>query len=115
VIIKAVEIRDTGTFIPAIAIKVVPANEGQRYLLCRSGYGFDPPQIILANLAGGSGMACCDPFDWPAGARTMRTAHEWLRDHFDGIEDGAVVDVEFILGERAEPKRSERAEEALDG
>jgi len=47
VIIKAVEIRDTGAFIPAIAIKVVPANEGQRYLLLRSGYGFDPPQIIL--------------------------------------------------------------------
>jgi len=40
VIIKAVEIRDTGTFIPAIAIKVVPTNEGQRYLLLRSGYGF---------------------------------------------------------------------------
>ena len=112
-IIKAVEIRDTGTFIPAIAIKVVPANEGQRYLLCRSGYGFDPPQIILANLAGGSGMACCDPFDWPACARTMRTAHEWLREHFDEIEDGAVVDVAFILGERVEPKRSERETEPL--
>ena len=112
-IIKAIEIRDSLTFISAIAIKVVPANEGQHYLLRRSGYGFDPPQIILAKLAGGSGMACCDPFDWPSGARTMRTAHEWLREHFDEIEDGAVVDVEFILGERAEPKRSEREEEPL--
>jgi len=62
----------------------------------------------FANLAGGSGMACCDSFDWPSGNRTMRTAHEWLREHFDEIEDGAVVDVAFILGERVEPKRSER-------
>ena len=43
----------------------------------------------------------------------MRTAHEWLREHFDEIEDGGVVDVEFILGERAEPKRSEREEAPL--
>jgi len=112
-IIKCIEIRDSLTFIPAIAIKVVPANEGQRYLLRRAGYGFDPPQIILAKLAGGAGMACCDPYDWPGDTRTMRTAHEWLREHFDAIDDGAVVCVEHILGERAEPKRSESEEEAL--
>jgi hypothetical protein len=112
-IVKAVEIRGTATFIPAIAIKVVPANEGQRYLLRRSGYGFDPPQIILAEIAAGIGLAFCDPYDWPDDTRTMRVAHEWLREHFDEIEDGAVVDVEFILGERPEPKRSERETEPL--
>lgn len=106
-IIKAIEIRDVATFVPAIAIKVVPANEGQRYLLRRSGYGFDSPQVIVAKLAGGSGMAHCDPYDW-ANNRTMTVAHEWVRDHFDEIEDGAVVDVQFILGETKEPKRSER-------
>jgi hypothetical protein len=46
IVIEAVENRDTATFIPAIAIKVVPANEGQRYLLRRSGYGFGAPQIM---------------------------------------------------------------------
>ena len=107
-IIKAIEIRDTATFIPAIAIKVVPANEGQRYLLRRSGYGFDFPQVIVAKLGGGSGMAHCDPYEWGGGARTMTVAHEWVRDHFDEIEDGQVIDVEFLLGERAEPKASER-------
>lgn len=29
-------------------------------------------------------------------------------DHWDELEDGSVVDVQFILGERLEPKRSER-------
>ena len=36
--IKAVEIRDKATFIPAIAIKMEPENEGQRYLLARCGF-----------------------------------------------------------------------------
>ena len=109
--IKTIEIRDAATFIPAIASKVVPANEGQRYLLRRAGYGFGPPQIIVAKLAGGSGMANCDPYEWPGSTRTMRVAHVWVREHFDEIEDGAVIDVEFIIGERKEPKRSERFKE----
>ena len=108
--IKAVEIRDSMTFIPAIAIKVLPANEGQRYLLRRAGYGFESPQIILTRIAGGNGMATCDPYDWGGGTRTMTAAHEWLREHFDEIEDGAVVDVEFILGETKKPKLSERVD-----
>ncbi len=36
--------------------------------------------------------------------------HTWLIDHFDEIESGAVVDVEFILGEKPAPKVSEREE-----
>jgi len=43
----------------------------------------------------------------------MRTVHDWLlRDgNFEKLYAGDVVDVEFILGERAEPKRSERITE----
>jgi hypothetical protein len=36
-IVKAIEIRDRNTFIPAIAISTAPANEGQRYLLRGAG------------------------------------------------------------------------------
>jgi hypothetical protein len=38
---KAIEIRDK--FIAAIAIKLIPDDEGQRYLLRRAGYGFGRP------------------------------------------------------------------------
>lgn len=107
-IIKAVEIRDAMTFIPAIAIRVVPVNEGQRYLLRRAGYEFERPQIILARIAGGSGHSTCDPYDWDSD--TMQRAHAWLCENFDRIEDGAVVDVEFILGKTPAPKVSEREE-----
>ena len=104
-IIKAVEIRDKMTFIPALAIKMVPATEGQRYLLRRAGYGFNPPLILLIHLL--SGIARYDPHGW--GGRTMPVAHGWIAEHFDEMSDsGDVVDVEFTLGETKVPKRSEQ-------
>lgn len=108
--VRVIEIRDRATFIPAVAIKTDPANEGQRYLIRRSGYGDHFSDVILTRIAGGSGHTTCDPYDWGSGARTMQVAHEWIRDNFDWINDGDVVDVQFILGETKEPKRSERYE-----
>jgi hypothetical protein len=105
--IKAIEIRDRHTFIPAIAIRTAWANEGQRYLLRRAGWPEDG--VILVHLQ--NCRSAGDPYDW--GNRTMTAAHEWLLTHYDEIEDGAVVDVEFILGETKEPKVSERVEVPL--
>jgi hypothetical protein len=109
-IAKTVEIRDVATFIPALAVKLCPGNEGDRYLLARAGYGREAEAqaayVILARVEGGNGTATCDPYDWTN--RTMKHAHAWLIDHFDEIESGAVVDVEYIMGVRSEPKLSER-------
>ena len=38
----------------------------------------------------------------------MPIAHNYVLDHFDELEDGDVVDVEFILGETEVKKTSER-------
>jgi hypothetical protein len=57
--------------------------------------------------------AAYDAYEWPGDVRTFRAAHLYVEEHFDEIEDGAVVDVEFILGETAEPKVSERIEVLL--
>jgi hypothetical protein len=103
-IVKVIEIRDRGTFIPAAAIKTVWANEGQRYLLRRAGWPND--QVILVHLQ--NCRSAGDPYDWDD--RTMQTAHVWLIEHFEELSDGAVVDVQFILGETAAPKVSERVE-----
>jgi hypothetical protein len=111
-IVKAIEIRDRNTFIPAIAISTAPANEGQRYLLRRAGYALDGRTIILMSLTQ-SNRAAYDPYQWPGDVRTFRVAHVWIEEHFEEIEDGAVVDVEFILGETKEPKVSERGEAPL--
>jgi len=104
-IIKALEIRDRNTFIPAAAIKMTAANEPQRYLLARVGFR-EGTQITLMRL--NDQEAHSDPYEWRGDARTMPNAHVWIEQHFDELNDGAVVDVEFILGETSEPKQSER-------
>ena len=52
--------------------------------------------------------ATYDPFAWGSDTRTYQVAHQYIIDHFDELESGAVVDVEFILKETTEPKKSER-------
>ena len=108
-LIKAIEIRDKGTFVPAIAIKLIPDDEGQRYLLRRAGYGFGRPSVVLMNL--NDCRAQNDPSDW--GGRTWRVAHEFVERHWDRLTNGDVVDVEFILGETCIPKVSERVDRSL--
>jgi hypothetical protein len=107
---KTIEVRDKATFIPMLAIRLDPGNEADRYLLSRAGYGISAEDqagyILLARISGGEGEIHCDPFDWNA-ARTVPEAHRWLIKHFDEIESGAVVDVEFILKETTQPKVSE--------
>lgn len=39
---KTIEIRDRGTFVPALAIRLEPTNEADRYLLGRAGYSSNP-------------------------------------------------------------------------
>lgn len=116
-IVKAIEIRDRGTFIPALAVKMVPAvnlkdgnDFAERYLLRRAGYGFVNPCVVLCRMeaSGVDRNATYDPFAWGAQTRTYQVAHQYIIDHFDELESGAVVDVEFILKETTEPKKSER-------
>jgi hypothetical protein len=112
-ICKTVELRDRGTFVPALAIKLTPTNEADRYLLSRAGYGLTPERqstyVMLCGLDGGLERITCDPFDWGDNA-TRHFAHLWLIEHFDEIESGAVVDAEFIRGESKSPKVTEAIE-----
>lgn len=112
-IAKALEVRDEGTFIAVLAVDMNvhvfgPQHDAvaQHYLLRRCGYACDGrPNIILTRLDG-SGKATNDPYDW--GGRTYPVAHQYIIDHWLELKDGDVVDVEFILGERPQPKISER-------
>ena len=127
---KIIEIRDRGTFIPALAIRLGSPNEAERYLLARSGFGrtFEDQSeyIVLCKINGGEPCEChIDPFSWGQNPRTMFVAHLYLlnrhqelegregiraadkHDGFDSLPQGAVVDVEHILGIRSEPKLAE--------
>ncbi len=106
------EVRDNMTFIPVLAINLACENGEQRYLLSRAGYGLfykeQAKHTVLIKMAGEI-IAQHDPFDWkPALIRTMSTAHKYIRDHFDSLKDGDVIDVEFILGETEKCKTSEQ-------
>lgn len=104
---KTIEIRDRMTFIAALAVQLEPECEKDRALLARAGFGRSPFEqreyVLLIKLTD----AKCnhDPFAW--GDRTMRVAHQYILGHWADLESGAVVDVEFILGETTEPKQSE--------
>ncbi len=36
----------------------------------------------------------------------MHEAHLYINEHFDEMDNGAVVDVEYILGETDKPKKN---------
>jgi hypothetical protein len=108
--IKTFEIRDRATFIPAIAIKVGPRNEAERYLWGRAGYGTTAESqsnyIMLSGINGEANILTYDSF-W-RNNRTMSTAHQYIKDNWDMLVNGQVIDVEYILGETKKPKASEQ-------
>jgi hypothetical protein len=117
--VKLLEVRDSGTTIICLAAKFLDLTEWEKWAVGRAGYGGDEGDrgwyVLLCPLNGGTDHAFTDPYDWNTarGGRTMFEAHKWLRDTdgaWDSLGGGDVLDVEFILGERSEPKESEREE-----
>jgi len=108
---KTFEILDSATFIPALAIRLDPSCEKDRYLLARAGFSTTPDKqrtyILLYHLV--RDIAHYNHVDWGIEhGRTMQIAHAYIDKHFDDHESGAVIDVEFILKEISEPKKSEQ-------
>ena len=107
--VKLFEVRDRATFIPCFGILMVPGegSHGEEgYLLRRAGFGFDNPLVLFGRLEGGE--CRYDVYDWtPGGSRTMQQAHHYVSENWDRLQSGAVIDVEFVLGETEEPKVSE--------
>lgn len=110
-IVKFLEIRDRATFLTAVAISCELCGNGwDDYLLRRAGYGSQ--RCIMLTHLGGDRIAHHDPQDW--GDRTWQVAHAYITDKWDEITDSEVIDVEYILGESAVKKKSERHEFPLD-
>jgi len=110
---KVFELRDKGTFIPIIATRLQSndlEDEKELYLLRRAGFANADcfPAILITRLSGGA-RAEVDPYSWTD--RTFQTAHHWLEKNFHAINNGDVIDCEFILGETDTPKMSEREDQ----
>lgn len=108
--VKTFEVRDRLTLIPILAVRLKPGNAADRFLLARAGFGTSPETqagyILVCKLAGSDRAMQIGPFDWPD-RRTMANAHLYLEKHFDELDSGAVIDVEFLRGETRAPKPSE--------
>jgi hypothetical protein len=106
--VKCLEIRDANTFLPVICIRPVAANDRQRYLLRRDGYSADASERCVILIDAQCRGVSYDPYHWPGDTRTKPVAHDYIERHWHELRDGDVVDVQFIIGETTERKRSER-------
>lgn len=97
---KLFEIRDEGTFIPAIAIAVSRADGP---LARAAGYG---AQCIILGALHSKDYFTYNPYDWTR-SRTMHVAHNYIIEQWDKLVSGDLVDVQFILKEKTEPAQSE--------
>lgn len=114
--IKIVEIRDRATFIPAMAIKMVPDGEIEEFLFKQTGYRNGTCILLIAIEAPWYAARHWD--DWKGNERTMPTAHKWIEDNWNSITPCQVIDVEYILKEVDKPcdsSRQEQIDEALEG
>ena len=107
--VKILEIRDSATFIPILAVDMNSDNNIQRYYLRHEGYPCDyEPNILITHLSANGGPSSNDPYTW--NGRTYPVAHKYIIDHWHDLIDGDVIDVEWILNEKADKKISERLE-----
>lgn len=102
---KLIEIYDEGTMIIALSVDMNPENEQQRRGLRHYGFPCDGQPNIMLTHATGCNKTSNDPYDW--NDRTFSTAHHYIIENWATLNDGDVVDVQFILGETKEPKISE--------
>jgi hypothetical protein len=102
---------------PVLCALMRSEDEADAYLLRRCGYGQreDSPRLVLmAGIQSSPEKSTYDPHDWGRdGTRTRLVAHEYIEKNWDSLKSGDVIDVEFILGETATAKTSERFEAPL--
>lgn len=105
--VKILEVRDSATFIPVVAMAMESSDPKENYLLRRLGFGgkrLIQLTWVTANVSN------YDPFKWGTNPRTLFAAHKHIEENWDEIETGDVIDVEYILGETTEKKLSESYE-----
>lgn len=109
--LKLFEVRDRATCIPIIAVRLHFGSKKEQWLAARAGYTPVSRQgyFVLVGLLAGDFPLRWDPNRWsdPGYRRTLKFAHEYIRDHWDTLTSGDVVDVEFILGEKDKPSETE--------
>lgn len=111
---KLIEVRDIGTRVEVLAIRLGSTNEAEQFILASAGYGRGPWEfstyVLLIDLNTPLRIWLnsteCDMAHRMT--RTYPITHKELEDHWDKYQSGDVLDVQFVLGETTEPKKSDR-------
>lgn len=102
---KFVAVMDRGTRLPLIAFKVSPDNMKECVMFQTHGFGINPHEHTFFYSIN-SGTCSYDPYKM--GDRyTLTPACVYIRDHWDEIESGSVVDAEHLRGETDDPRQWE--------
>lgn len=110
--IKLFEVRDRMTFIPVICVRCNPANEAEKFLIADSDYGMREERqaewILMGRLRDRILRLSPSDQDGYPKVRAMWMAHHHILKHWDELQTGDVIDIEFILNETSAPKISQR-------
>ena len=63
--------------------------------------------VLCGEIDSGKFKMSYDPLDFPDGR--LRQAVEHIQANFDALVSGEVIDIEYLRGERAAPRRPERS------
>ena len=118
---KLFEVRDVGTNISVLAVAipltgivrgdycmVITEEKRQQLMAIMGNAGWHGAGIIHYVVHMSAQKCAYDAFEWGSTNRTMFTAHSHIAKHWETLESGDVIDVQYILGESAQPKRPDR-------
>ncbi len=103
---KFFEVRDRGTLMPVMCQLIKPFLLKREEFWLFTNSGFSPLDLLLLVTVLEPFQSQYDKHNW-GDTRTMYHAHDYIEKNFGELESGAVIDVEYILGETTEPKKSE--------
>ena len=102
---KFVAVMDRGTRLPLIASRFHPESLEEAVMFSTHGFGVDPQEYTFFYSIN-TGTCSYDPYKM--GDRyTLTPACVYIRDNWDEVESGSVVDAEYLRGETEKPRRWE--------
>lgn len=113
--LKFLELRDRATRIPIFAFATEPyagaidrIYKKEHWLLRCAGFDCTHPMVIIGRIDCSSSLNSHCTYDPTMhGDRTFKVAHDFLEAHWEQIQSGDVIDVEFLLGEKDQPCKSD--------
>lgn len=115
--IKKFELRDRATYIPVIAIRAFD-YDGFKESWFFGSSGYRSGDVLLIPIQAPWLSSRCSEEQRGLNGRTLKFAHDYIEKNWTDLEDGQVIDVEYILGEKDSPSKSiieEEVEEILMG